>query len=104
MNIHTPDCWTVVEFGNTNHTIRKIFAGWYGGFAEGESWSLSSGITEAQEYDTHWEFLNHSGSRYVCYKNTKGLSSYMYGIFGNWLAEAKDAGTYTVQDVSAEYV
>ena len=101
---YVPDCWVVLELGDANRTIRKVFAGWYGGYTQGDSWKLSSGITEAQEFDNRWEFKNHSGSLYICYKNANRMSGYMSGIYSNWTAEAKDAGHYVVKDVSNEYV
>ena len=101
---YVPDCWVVLELGNASQTIRKVFAGWYGGFTQGDSWKLSSGIVEAQEFDNRWEFKNHSGSLYVCYKAANRMSGYMTGIYNNWLAEAQDAGHYVVKDVSEEYV
>lgn len=101
---YIPDCWVVLELGTAGNTIRKVFAGWYGGYTQGDSWKLSSGIVEATEYDNRWEFKNHSGSVYVCYKNSNRMSGYMTGIYNNWLSEAKDSGVYHVKDVSEDYV
>ena len=101
---YTPDCWCVLEFTRGNITIRKVFAGWYGGFTEGDSWKLSSGITESTDVGDHWRFKNHSGSVYICYKNAHSTTSQMSNIFHRWTADAKEAGTYQVLDVSSEYV
>lgn len=101
---YIPDAWCVIELGDSKRTIRKVFAGWYGGFTQGDSWKLSSGITEAKEFDNRWEFKNHSGSLYICYKNSQRMSGYMSGIFNSWKSEAQESGLYIVKDLSSEYV
>ena len=55
---YTPDCWRVIEFtyGDEKQPLRKVFGGWYGGFAKGDSWKLSSGITKTTEFDDRYEF------------------------------------------------
>ena len=44
MSTYTPDRWQVVLLKNKTESIKKVFAGWYGGYASGDSWKLSSGI------------------------------------------------------------
>lgn len=108
MSIYTPDCWAVLEFSSpTTETIRKVFAGWYGGYAGSDSWKLSSGITKTTEYDNRFEFLNHSGSLYICHKNAQRMSSYMGMVLVHWLKQASERSpdnSFTIKDVSDEYV
>jgi len=96
MNVYTPDKWIVVEINLKNDSIKKVLAGWGGGYTWGESWKLSSGITEIAEYEDRYEFLNHSGSTYVCSKTSQGLSRYTAGIFANLEQELGDRGSVRI--------
>ena len=108
MSLYKPDCWAVLEFSSpTTETIRKVFAGWYGGYAGSDSWKLSSGITKTTEYDNRFEFLNHSGSVYVCHKSAQRMSSYMGTVLAGWLYKSQELDInerFTIKDVSDEYV
>lgn len=93
MSDYTPDRWVVLEFNYNGDVLRKVFAGWYGGYTGSDSWKLSSGITETREFDDRYEFDNHSGSLYTCYKNAYGMSGYQMSILSSFekqIAEAKD--------------
>jgi hypothetical protein len=63
-----------------------VFAGWYGGYLNGDSWKLSSGITSVEEFEDRFEFMNYSGSLYVCRKDSKGMGGYMGQVYTSWLA------------------
>ena len=89
MSHYTPDSWVVLEFTTPHETIRKVFAGWYGGFTQGDSWKLNSGIVESRQVDNYMEFDGYSGSTYRGYKNSYGMSGYMQDIFAQWQAQAK---------------
>lgn len=77
MSINTPDCWVVVRVKSATTSVDKVLAGWYGGYLNGDSWKLSSGIMQTEEFDDRYEFSNHSGSLYVCYKNCERMSGIM---------------------------
>ena len=108
MSIYTPDCWTVLEFRSRYGIHRKVFAGWYGGYLGSDSWKLSSGITKVTEFPNHYEFLNNSGSLYVCHKNVQRMNSYMSNILLGWHEQAKKVenseDNFVIEDVSNEYV
>lgn len=99
MSMYTPDVWVVLEFDAPNFEtpLRKVFAGWYGGFAGSNSWKLNSGITKTRKVDGFWEFDGHSGSVYRCHPNNYHMSSLMHGIFANWLKQADDRGDVKIR-------
>lgn len=101
MTTYTPDRWVVLEMGvKGGEPIRKVFAGWYGGYLNGDSWKLSSGITNVREFDDRWEFDNYSGSIYVCYKTGGyGMSGYMSGIYAGWEKEASESPDVSIKVV-----
>jgi hypothetical protein len=85
MSTYTPDRWTVVELTGPDGSIKKVFSGNYGGYCGSDTWKLSSGITEVNKYEDRYEFLNESGSLYICYKHAYGMSGYMHSIYAGWV-------------------
>lgn len=96
---YTPDRWVVLEFNYNGEVARKVFAGWYGGFARGDSWKLSSGITNTREFDDRFEFDNHSGSLYTCYKGAYGMGGYMMQVHSSFEKEVEGAENVTMKIV-----
>lgn len=85
---YTPNRWVILTIKTENESIDKVFAGWNGGQLRGDSWKLSSGITDMSfEQDDRIEFINQSGSVYTCYKDRYGMSAHMNNIYQTWLAE-----------------
>lgn len=82
-NRYTPDAWVIVEISHNEETVRKILAGWYGGFAGSNSWQLSSGIEKTEETEHAYTFTQFSGSVYHCYKNCERLTGMTAGILKN---------------------
>lgn len=83
--MYTPDRWVVLQVNNGTEIINKVFAGWYGGYLDGDSWQLNSGNVKEEEFEDRWEFTGYSGSVYICYKSAFGMSAYMDGILAGWL-------------------
>ena len=98
MTTYMPDRWVLLEMTSTEtgDSVTKVFAGWYGGFANGDSWKLSSGVTETEDRDGYYEFLNHSGSVYKCSKSSQGMSGYMASIYAGWVKDAEANGKFTI--------
>lgn len=88
-NGYCPDVWVIIELTGTEvpETYCRVLAGWYGGFASGDSWKASSGITAVVDMDSYWEIHNVSGSIYNCNKNTEKLSMYTASIFNELIKQ-----------------
>lgn len=87
--IYSPDRWVVIEINSEKHgKIRKVFAGWYGGFTSGDAWKLNSGITKVEQDGNFWRFTGESGSVYECHKDMHGMSGYMGGVLQGWQEDA----------------
>jgi hypothetical protein len=84
MSTYTPDTWVIVRMKTSDETVYKVLAGWYGGFSTGDSWKLSSGITQVKEFAGVCEFLNYCGSTYECFDNAEGLSSLTNNMLQSW--------------------
>ena len=91
MSLYSPDRWVVVEIESAKHgKIRKVLAGWYGGYLGADEWRLSSGITEVRDLGDLYEFMNESGSVYRCAKTAQGMSTYTHSVFEDYSKKLKD--------------
>jgi len=106
MSTYTPDVWVVLEFDASHLEVptRKVFAGWYGGFAGSNSWKLNSGITVVRRVGDWLEFDGYSGSTYRCHPNNYHMSGLMQGIYSNWLKEADKRGDISIKILSLDEV
>jgi hypothetical protein len=98
MSNYTPDLWEILElkFNDSEEITRKIMASWYGGYLDGDSWRLSSGITEIIDKETYYEIHNESGSVYHCNKNSRGMSGYTTGVFDRLITEIENRGSVKI--------
>ena len=88
---YTPESWVVVKIDHDDiPSIYKVFACWYGGFAEGASWKLNSGITKVEYKDNFWSFHGSSGSIYKCNDQCYGTTSYGSSVLNSMIDN--DAG------------
>jgi hypothetical protein len=76
-----PNSWVILkitgpETENKDPTVYayKVLAGWSGSYLNGSSWQLNSGIVDVEEDKEHFLFSSHSGSVYICHKDTYGIS------------------------------
>lgn len=96
---YTPERWVVLEINNGTEVIKKVFAGWYGGYLDGDSWKLNSGNVKEEEFDDRWEFFGYSGSVYVCYKRAYGVTGYMAQILNSWQTQLPE--TFSMEVVQS---
>jgi len=67
-----PDQWCIIRIFDS---VYKVFGSWSGGYLDGDSWKLNSGIDRIEEDGDYWLFYGYSGSCYRCHKKTYGISS-----------------------------
>lgn len=95
MSEYKPDRWVLVKLEPQEDpkldTYYRVFATWYGGFANGESWKLSSGIkTSTLKEDNFYSMLQSSGSTYRCHKESYGTSAWSFGVLSNIIENSRD--------------
>ena len=89
---YTPDNWVVIKFtqqvksgntgyGRTEKVFYKVLGGWSGGYLDGDSWRLNSGIVDVEETTDSYIFIGGSGSRYICNKTQECLRMNTAGIW-----------------------
>ncbi len=90
MSEYAPDAWVIVRLTVDGEVIDKVLGGWYGGYLNGDSWRLNSGITEVRDLDDFYEFEGSSGSTYRCAKGTQRMSSLMAQVLSGFQDSLKD--------------
>lgn len=77
--MYTPNKWVVIHVKETD--IYKVLAGWSGGYLDGDSWRMSSGITNVSVDGDYFMIENDSGSVYKCHKDSRGMNSLSSNIY-----------------------
>ena len=72
-NFYRTDNWVVIKIDDGNDPHYRVLAGWSGGYLEGDSWRMNSGITKVEEDEAFYYFYGASGSRYRCCKESYRL-------------------------------
>jgi len=92
MNEYNPDNWVVLKIVNEGETLYKVLAGWSGGYLDGDSWRLNSGITEVKgDSDGSLFFYGHSGSCYTCHPERYRLTMAIAGVYNQLKEKFGDA-------------
>ena len=83
MSEYSPDSWVVlkVKAGKGTFPFYKVLAGWSGGYLDGDSWRINSGITLVFDREDEIHFHGESGSLYRCPKGAYGLKMSTAGIY-----------------------
>jgi hypothetical protein len=87
---HCPDRWVMLKITKGTECVHKVLASWYGGFTEGNSWKLNSGVTAVTTDGNYYLFTGSSGSVYRCHRNNYGMSGYTNGILNSWTQKLSD--------------
>lgn len=74
--IYPTDRWLIIKY--PNHY--RVFATWVGGYLDGDSWRLSSGVVKVEDNGDCYLIHNHSGSVYKCHKESYGSTSYGWSV------------------------
>lgn len=82
MNEHydyAPDHWMLIQIkGDDPHY--RVFGSWSGGYLDGDSWRVNSGITSVKQVGDYYFFMGHSGSVYRCHKDMYGANVYGWSV------------------------
>ena len=81
MTEYNPDSWVVIKMTNKDQTFYKVLGGWSGGYLDGDSWRLNSGVERVELDNDRYMFYGSSGSVYNCHKESYGLKMITAGIW-----------------------
>jgi hypothetical protein len=80
MSEYYPDGWTIVKVEGSDPHYR-VFGSWSGGYLDGDSWRLNSGITRCIKEQGNYIFEGTSGSIYICHEAGYGrLNAFSHGV------------------------
>jgi hypothetical protein len=99
--MYVPDRWEIIRIQNGNTVTYRVIASWVGGYLDPDHWRMSSGITKIDEKSDRYEYMNRSGSTYVCYKSSRGMSSLTSGLFNRIYEDCQRMG-YSCEVVDPE--
>jgi hypothetical protein len=95
MSNYIPDKWIVVKitgYTDQKKPVYKVFACWYGGYLNGDSWKLNSGITKVTLEGNVYSFDGYSGSAYDCHKDLYGTNFYGHTVLEGLIERSAENG------------
>jgi hypothetical protein len=101
MSVYNPDKWLIVKINSENPHYR-VFATWGGGYLNGDSWKLNSGITKVTENQDYYFFEGSSGSTYVCRKGMYGSTGYGWAVINNMRDQSAEEQNITIDILPEE--
>lgn len=97
-----PDNWVVLKITHPNReSVYKILAGWTGGYLDGSSWRLNSGVVKTEIDGDYFHFYGESGSVYICHKDRERLSVVTTGTL-HWMTIEGEKQGILVEVVKCE--
>lgn len=85
MSEYRPDRWMLVKIEREEkEPIYKVLGTWFGGYLNGDSWKMNSGVTKVRDLEEVLVFVGYTGSEYVCRKDAYGLSAYTASVVNTY--------------------
>jgi hypothetical protein len=75
MSIHRPDSWQLIKVNGALQPHYRVFGSWSGGYLDGDSWRMNSGIEKVELDGEYFLFHGSSGSIYSCHRHSYGIRS-----------------------------
>ena len=90
VRVYSPDRWVIVKLDHKENSTYKVLGGWSGGYLDGDSWRLNSGIESYEQQGKKIVFKGYSGSEYHCGVDSEQMSmavhqglAYIKGLIGS---------------------
>jgi hypothetical protein len=88
--MYTPEEWILIKI-NSDDPHYRVFGSWRGGYLDGDSWKMNSGVTSVEMKGDYYLFNGASGSVYKCHKKTYGIRSpYNNSVLHDYKKKLKD--------------
>lgn len=106
MSEYYPHNWVVLKLkqGKLDRGTYKVLAGWSGGYLDGDSWRMNSGISKVTENGDYLEFWGYSGSCYVCHKDSYRLTMANIGMYNKLKDQEGFEGQVTLMDEDTDWL
>jgi len=96
--MNTPDNWIILKIKEDTGYFYKILCGWSGGYLDGDSWKMNSGIKDIITTEHYYDFIGESGSVYRCHKGGERISGAFAHVLGNLTDKHPDVVTHISLD------
>jgi hypothetical protein len=104
MSVYRPEEWILVRITGTDY---RVFGSWRGGYLNGDSWRLNSGIVSvnrSSENNDILEIHGHTGSIYEVHTSAYGIRSpYNRGELDG-LVERSGNNAFVIEDISIDEI
>ena len=87
--MYTPDCWVIVEIDHEGVIYHKVLAGWSGGYLDGDSWRMNSGINGVEVDGDYYLIHGYSGSIYKVHKDAETVRMSISGVLNQLESSGK---------------
>jgi len=106
MSEYLPDNWVVLKIkeGKLDSGFYKVLAGWSGGYLDGDSWRMNSGITRVEDHETYYSFYGYSGSVYKVWKGHYGLRMNNAGVYNQLKENEAFEGQITLMPEDTDWM
>ena len=102
MSEYLPDSWVELKINHEGQTLYKVLGGCSGGYLDGDSWRMNSGIVSVETFGDLYGFYGFtfgdlygfyglSGSVYWCRQGAYGLTMATSGIYNKLKERVGDA-------------
>lgn len=106
MNPNMPDYYQFIRITSQHDTssITKLFCVWVGGYTQGDSWKMNSGVSKIEKAEHGWNVYGHSGSCYTVFAEGGGnMNAYGSNVLQGIVSKT-GALEFNVELVSLESV
>lgn len=99
---YTPARWQIIKItDDKGEDLYKVYGTWLGGYLDGDSWRVNSGITNIEEDEEFYIVHGYSGSIYKCGKNNYGTTGYGMNVMYDMIEKAKEIN-FNIEILSEE--
>lgn len=95
MSKYQPNKFLVLKITDKKSKVHyRVFGTWSGGYLDGDSWRLNSGIEAVEAVGPLLLFHGSSGSVYEVHKDMYGSTAWTSGVVEGWKKDHKDGGPH----------
>ena len=85
MTEYNPDNWIILKFSSPEYgDVYKVLAGWSGGYLDGNSWKLNSGITKIEDASVNYRVYGYTNSVYILHKESELIRMNIAGVLSSF--------------------
>lgn len=100
-NMYIPDGWVIVR--NKENKDYRVFGSWSGGYLDGDSWRINSGIADYVIDEGNIDFVGDSGSVYRCREGGGHITAYNYELLQGILERSEGYEVITFEQFEEEF-